>query len=104
MVRDCYRTLIARSVLSGLDDLCDHPGLIHVVVEICIVCDVDSYELLVRTVSDCEFVGIEVLYQRISFVEDILRSEPSEVIAVSYDKQGLAVDPFVEELEVPRCV
>ena len=32
------------------------------------------------------------------------KSEPSEVIAVSYDKQGLAVDPFVEELEVPRCV
>ena len=31
-------------------------------------------------------MGIEVLYQRIPFVEDILRSEPSEVIAVSYDK------------------
>ena len=68
------------------------------------MCDVDSYELLVRTVSDCVFVGIEVLNQRIPFVEDILRSEPSDVIAVSYDKQGLAIDPFVEELEVPGCV
>ena len=74
------------------------------IIEICIACNVDSYELLVRTVSDCVFVRIEVLYQRIPFVEDILRSEPSEVIAVSYDKQGLAVDLFVEELEVPRCV
>ena len=72
--------------LGFLDDLCDHPGLIHVVIEINIVCDVDSYELFVRTVSDCVFVGIEVLNQRIPFVEDILRFEPSEVIAVRYDK------------------
>ena len=62
------------------------------------------FQELVRTVSDCVFVGIEVLNQRIPFVEGILRFELSEVIAVSYDKQGLAVDPFVEELEVPRCV
>ena len=68
------------------------------------MCDVDSYKLFVRTVSDCVFVSIKVLNQRISFVEDILRSEPSEVIAVSYDKQGLAVNLFVEELEVPGCV
>ena len=90
--------------LDFLDDFCDHPCLIHVEIEICIACDVDSYELLVRTVGDCVFVSIEVLNQRIPFVEDILRSEPSEVIAVSYDKQGLAVDPFAEELEVLRCV
>ena len=51
-----------------------------------IVCDVDSYKLFFRTVSDCVFVSIEDLNQRIPFVEDILRSEPSEVIAVSYDK------------------
>ena len=30
--------------------------------------------------------GAEVLNQRIPFVEDILRSELSEIIAVSYDK------------------
>ena len=87
--------------LGFLDDLCNHPGLIHIIIEINIELDVDSYKLFVRTVSDCVFVSIEVLYP---IVEDILRSEPSEVIAVSYDKQGLAVDPFVEELEVPRCV
>ena len=54
--------------------------------EIDIVCDVESYKVCVHTVSDCVFVGIEDLNQCIPFVEDILRSEPSEVIAVSYDK------------------
>ena len=72
--------------LGFLDDLCDHLSLIHVVVEMLIACNVDSYELLVRTVSDCAFVSIKVLDQRIPVVEDILRSESSEVIAVSYGK------------------
>ena len=59
------------------------------------MCDFDSYELLVGTVCDC--TDISVINQHIPFVEDILRSE---VI----DKQGLAVDQFVEELEALECV
>ena len=51
---------------------------------------------IVRTVSDCVLVLIEVLDQSVPFVYHIVRSEPSKIIAMSDDKYGFVIYPFIE--------
>ena len=78
------------------DNLCYHPGLIHVTIKLIVVRDVDTHEFLVRAVHYCILVLVEVLDEGIPIVCDVFRSEPTKVVAVGDDEDGLTIYPLVE--------
>ena len=77
-------------------DFRDHPCLIHIIIKLIVVCDVDTHEFLVRTVRYCILMLVEVPDEGIPLVCDVLRSESAKVVAVGYDKYGLIINPLVE--------
>ena len=64
-------------------------GLIHIIIELVIMCYVDPYELLIRTVRYC--LPVEVLDKDLPLACDVSRSEPTKVVAVSDDKYRLNI-------------
>ena len=86
------------------DNLCYHLGLIHVIIKLIVVRDVDTHEFLVRTVRYNILMFAEVLYEGIPLVCDIFRSEPTKVVAVGGDEDRLTIYPPVEQLESPWCI
>jgi hypothetical protein len=86
------------------EDVVKHSLLIHVVVVLFVSIEVDTYELFARSVGDVVLVRVEGSDEEVPLVHVVGTAKPSEVVAMSNEKDRAIVDPLVKELEVPRCV
>ena len=55
-----------------------------------------AHKFFIRTVRYCILMFVEVLDEGIPLVCDVFRSEPTKVVAVGYDEDGLTIYPLVE--------
>ena len=55
-----------------------------------------AHEFLIRTVRYCILMLVEVLDEGILLVCDVFRSEPTKVVSMSDDEDGLTIYPLVK--------